>query len=167
MSVHYLPVAKIVGAHGVKGHVKIRSFTAKALDFLSYGPLYTSNSQTLACHVVRFAPNGVIIASIEGVTTRTQAEALIGQELHVPREAMPALEEGEYYYNELIGLAVVDAQGQALGRVRFVGNFGGGDFLEIQLNAGKVGTIPFTQDAVPHVDQERGHITINPDFLLS
>jgi 16S rRNA processing protein RimM len=166
MSEPYLPVAKIVAAHGIKGQVKVRSFTASALDFLNYGPLYTSDHQPVGCRVVRFAPHGVIIAAIEGVTTRTQAEEFCGHELFVARAAMPTLEVGEYYHNDLVGMHVRDAQGQDVGVVRFVGNFGGGDFLEIRLTTGKVATIPFTDDAVPEVDVARSAITINLDFLL-
>jgi 16S rRNA processing protein RimM len=163
-----ISVAKIVGPHGIKGFVKIRSFTLKSLDFLAYGPLYIEGSETpIVCKIIRLAPKGEIIATIDGVLSRNDAETLKGKSLFVDRSAMPNLQEDEYYYSDLVGMRIVDLAGEELGTVRFVGDFGGGDFLEFKLSSNnKVATLPFNNDSVISVDINTKTITINPNFIL-
>jgi 16S rRNA processing protein RimM len=110
---------------------------------------------------------GAVLARIEGVTDRDQAEALKGTRLYVDRAALPALYEAEtYYHADLIGLAAEDREGRSLGRVVAVENFGAGDLLEIAEGPGGQGgkslLVPFTRAAVPVVDLEGGRLVVDP-----
>ena len=153
-------VGTITGAHGIKGEVKVRSFTEKPEDVAAYGPLYdeTGRRFTLA---VRSRAKGVVIAAIEGINDRDAAESLRGTNLYVPRAALPALEEGEFYYTDLVGLRAELADGTQLGTVIGVANFGAGDVIEIA-GAKKTLDLPFTGDVVREVDVAAGRIVVAP-----
>jgi 16S rRNA processing protein RimM len=116
---------------------------------------------------VRVTEKGVV-ARITGVTDRTQAEALRGTELFVERHLLPAAAEGEFYHADLIGLTAADPEGQTLGDVIAVQNFGGGDLLEIRLvDSGKTEFVAFTDDFVPTIDLARGIVTVVMDLPKS
>lgn len=146
-------VGRISAAHGIRGEVKIKSFTADPLDVAAYGPLETGDGRTLRIASARpgmFA----IVARLEGIDTRTAAETLRGQNLYVKRAALPPAEEGEYYHADLIGLVVAGPDGRRLGAVKGVYDFGAGDLLDVAPDAtpGKTVFVPFTDAMVPAVD---------------
>ncbi|MCB2109272.1 MAG: ribosome maturation factor RimM [Rhodobacteraceae bacterium] len=156
----------IVGAKGLRGEVRIKSFTADPAGLAAYGPVATEDgAQRFKLKVVGSA-KGVVIARIDGVKDRTAAEALKGLELFVERSALPDTGEGEYYHADLIGLAVekVDADGgvpERVGTVTQVMNFGGGDILDVALAAGGTEMVPFSADAIAEVDLDAGVIKVN------
>ena len=154
----------IAGAHGVRGLVKVKSFTETAEDLTAYGPLTDEAGARRFELTVTGRAKDALLARIEGVADRDQAQALKGTRLYVARDALPALDEEEtYYHADLIGLAAEDRDGRPLGRVRAVHNFGAGDLLE--LDGGPDGPsllLPFTQAAVPVVDLAGGRIVVEP-----
>jgi len=152
----------ITGAQGLKGEVVMKVFTGDPAAIGSYGPLRSEDgSVTVEVLSVRPVKSG-FAARLKGVGNRNQAEALKGVGLYVPREALGAAEEDEFFQADLIGLEV--RQGDvALGRVMAVQDFGAGDLLEIQLTSRK-GTVllPFTLEAVPEVDVDGGFVRVLP-----
>ncbi|TVQ54310.1 MAG: 16S rRNA processing protein RimM [Rhodobacteraceae bacterium] len=154
-------VAAIAGAFGVRGEARVKSFTADPLAFASYAPLETEDgARRFDVRVTRPVPGG-FAARLSGVLTREDAEALKGARLYAPRDRLPALPDDEFYHADLIGLAVFDAGGVALGAVRAVQNFGAGDFLEIG-GGPKPLLLPFTRAVVPTVDLSAGRIVADP-----
>jgi 16S rRNA processing protein RimM len=159
-------LGEIGGAQGLKGELRIRSYTEVPGDIASYGPLEDERGRHVEFKSLRVTPKGVI-ARIKGITTREQAEALNRTKLYVPRSRLPAREEEEWYHSDLIGLAAVDAQGEPLGTVIAVLNFGAGDLIEVRPAAGGENLIvPFTRDTVPEIDIETGRLVLVPLKLL-
>jgi len=156
-------VAEIGAAHGIAGEVRLRAFTTDPLAVTQFGPLQAEDGHEVTIAAVRPGKD-CLIARLAGVGDRTAAERLRNLKLYVPRERLPAIEEPEtYYHADLIGLAVVDAAGAALGRVSAVQNFGAGDLLEIKpVAGGPTMLLPFTEAAVPVVDVPGGRVVINP-----
>ncbi len=161
-------VGAIVGAFGVRGEVRLKSFCAEPAAIADYGPL-TGRSPEQRFEILSLRPiKGGFAARIRGIETREQAEALRGTPLHVPRERLPETGEEEYYHADLIGLEVVDPGGARLGRVVGVHDFGAGDLLEIAM-PGRRQTVlaPFTREVVPTVDLAAGRIVLDaPEGLL-
>ncbi|MCR5873793.1 ribosome maturation factor RimM [Phenylobacterium sp. J426] len=144
-------VGRVAGAFGVRGEVRITSFTAEASALLDYRDLKREDgAPALTLTSGRPAKGGLVVRAAE-VETREQAEALRGLKLFVPREALPAPDEDEFYITDLIGLAVVDPEGAPLGTIKNVHDFGAGDLLEVQPPQGASWYLPFTREAVPEV----------------
>ena len=153
----------IAGAHGVRGLVKIKSFTEDAADLTAYGPLGDETGGRRFEIAVTGQAKGLLVARIGGVADRDAAQALRGVRLYVDRAALPEPDEVEaFYHADLIGLAAEDPQGRPLGTVAAVENYGAGDYLEIERPEGEALLIPFTQAAVPLVDLEAGRIVVAP-----
>ena len=144
-------VGRVAGAFGVRGEVRITSFTAEPLALADYRDLRRQDgSPGLTLTSARLAKGGLVARARE-VETREQAEALRGLQLFIPRDALPAPDEDEFYVADLIGLAVQTAEGEALGRVKSVQDFGAGDLIEVQPEHGASWWLPFTREAVPQV----------------
>jgi len=149
------------GAHGVKGLVRLKSFTEEPAAVLSYKPLTDENDKEFALKF-KMATNTHMIVEIKGVKTREAAEALRGTKLYVTRAALPKLKKREFYESDIIGLTTRDKTGKECGKVIAIHNYGGGPFLEVQPVQGKAFMLPFNKECVPDVDPEAGHITIAP-----
>ncbi len=156
-------VGAIAGAFGVKGEARLKSFCAEPADIARYSPLSTEDgARTFTVRITRPVKGGFAVR-LGGVSTREQAEALRGVRLFAPREPLPALPDDEFYYSDLVGLAVVDTGGAAVGEVRAVAEYGAGDFLEIRVAAtGKPLLVPFTKEAAPTVDLAARRVVIDP-----
>ena len=158
-----LLVGEIGAAQGLKGEVRLRSYTQDPAEIAAYGPLQDEAGATLIeIEHVRVTPKAVI-ARVKGVTTREGAEALNGTKLYLPRAALPEGEEGAWYVADLIGLLAVDASGAPLGTVVGVHNFGASDIIEVApADGGETLLVPFTEAAVPEVDIENGRLVLIP-----
>jgi 16S rRNA processing protein RimM len=159
-------LGRIAAAHGIRGEVLIKSFTAAPASIGAYGPLSDKNgTRTFEIQSARATAKGVV-ARFAGVADRNAAEALRGVELYIARERLPAAAEGEFYYADLIGLAAVDGEGKPVGEIVAVHNFGAGDLIEVRLTgSGKTELVPFTDDAVPEVDlAARRAVVVIPEF---
>jgi len=153
-------VARIGAAHGVRGAVKLWTFTEDPLAVQTYGPLITKDgSRQFEVASAREA-KGHLVATLKGVATREEAERLNGIELYVARDKLPATDDDEYYHADLIGLAAVTAGGAPLGRVIAIHNFGAGDIIEIAPPHGPTLLLPFTNAVVPTVDLAAGRVVI-------
>jgi 16S rRNA processing protein RimM len=155
-------VARIGAAHGLRGEVRLNSFTADPMAVTQYGVLSNADGtrgfEIESCR----AAKGVLIARFKGVADRTTAEALCNVDLYVPRDRLPPPEAGEFYHADLIGLAAVDRNGVRIGTVKAVHNFGAGDLLEIApQGGGDTVMLAFTQATVPTVDIAGGRIVVD------
>ena len=149
-------------AVGLKGEVRLASFTEIPEAIADFAPLLTEDGRAFEITSIRAQTKG-LVARVKGITTREAAEKLKGLALYVPREALPEPEEGEYYHTDLIGLKAELISGEPLGEVIAVQNFGAGDLLEIQLASEKRTVfVPFTNDIVPEVDLAAGKLTVDP-----
>ena len=152
----------ILGAHGIKGDVKVKSFAAKPAAIADYGPLTdTKHKRSFELSIVG-AAKGVLIGRIAGITDRNAAEALKGVELFVDRERLPAPDDPEeYYLADLIGLAAFDGKGAKLGEIVSVDNYGAGDLLLVVPEGGEGFVVPFAKAFVPVVDVKGGRVVLD------
>lgn len=156
----------VIGAQGIQGEVKVKTFTGEPEAVGDYGPLRDATAaRTFQLKVLRLSKGDVVIARIKGVEDRNAAEALKGTELYVLRSALPQADEGEFYFADLVGLTAM-MSGQVLGSVTAVHNYGAGDMLEVKTDGGRSAMVPFTDDAVPVVDLAAGTVTVEPAFWL-
>ena len=153
-------VARIGAAHGVRGAVKLWTFTEDPLAVTAYGPLVTKDGARQFEVTSAREAKGHLVAMLEGIATREEAERLNGIELYVAREKLPDTDEDEYYHADLIGLAAVNAADEPLGRVIAIHNFGAGDIIEIAPPSGSTMLLPFTNAVVPSVDLASGRVVI-------
>lgn len=162
----FVCLAQVGAPHGIRGEVRLKSFTADPLALANYGPL-TDESGTKTVEIASLrAAKDVLIARLKGVTDRNAAEKLTNMRLFVPRERLPAIAEAETYYQaDLVGLQAADRSDVSLGRVIAVHNFGAGDVLEVTADAtGESVFLPFTADAIPVVDLAAGRLVVEqPD----
>jgi 16S rRNA processing protein RimM len=153
-------VARIGAAHGVRGAVKLWTFTEDPLAVKAYGPLVTKDGARQFEVTSAREAKGHLVATLKGIATREEAERLNGIELYVAREKLPETDVDEYYHADLIGLAAVNAAGDPLGRVIAIHNFGAGDIIEIAPPSGSTMLLPFTNAVVPTVDVAGGRVVI-------
>lgn len=166
MADRLLLVARVAGAFGVKGEIRITTFTEDPTAIGRYRNLLREDGASgLSLSAVR-PVKGAVIARAKGVDTRDQAEALRGVTLYVRRDDLPEPDEDEFYLADLIGLTVESASGEAMGKVKAVQDFGAGDLLEIQPPKGASWWLPFTREAVPEVSLAEGKIiAVKPDEI--
>jgi 16S rRNA processing protein RimM len=153
-------VARIGAAHGVRGAVKLWTFTEDPLAVQRYGPLSTKDGarQFEVAHAREAKDH--LVATLKGVATREDAERLNGIELYIARDKLPATDDDEYYHADLIGLAAVTPSDQPLGRVLAIHDFGAGTIIEIAPPQGPTMLLPFTNAVVPTVDLVGGRVVI-------
>ena len=152
-------LAAVAGAHGVKGEVRLKLFAESAESLARHDRLFVGG-QERGIQVTPVAKGA--IARIEGVVDRSAAEALRGALVEVERDALPPLEEGEYYHADLIGLTCFSEDGETIGSVVGVDNFGAGDLLDIEKVDGTRALIPF-RDPMSRIEDAR--IVLDPEFL--
>lgn len=171
----HVVVAEIGRAHGVRGEVRLKSWTADPASVRDYGPFVTADGRPLRLTSLRPAPGGeadMFIVQVEGVSDRSAAEALARQRLFVPRDRLPQLDdEDEFYLADLVGLAVENGEGRRVGDVIAVHDFGAGDVIEIRPVTGdgeKRGSVmvAFTRGFVPVVDIAGRRLVVTPDPFL-
>ena len=155
-------VGAVMGAFGVRGEVRLKSFCADPAAIENYSPLVTEAGESYELKLVRSVKSG-FGARLSGVQDKEAADALRGTKLFALRADLPSLPDDEYYHSDLIGLAVLDTGGAKLGKVTAVQEFGAGDILEV---AGKgmkePAMLPFTLANVPTVDLAAGKIIADP-----
>ncbi len=156
-------LGRILGAHGVKGDVRVESFCADPASLASYGPLVTGNDCRELDLGIRNSVGSSLVATIKGVDTREQAESLKDAFLFVERNRFPEPETEEYYVADLVGLKAVDTSMHELGTVVAVQNYGAGDMLEVEKPPStETILLPFTKDTVLSIDHCAGQIVIDP-----
>jgi 16S rRNA processing protein RimM len=160
-------LGQIGAAHGVRGEVRLRSFTVDPAAITRYGPLEAEDGRVFEIESLRPAKDH-FVARLSGVHDRDAASALANTKLYVARERLPETEDpDEFYHADLVGLAVVDPAGQSLGTVVAIHNFGAGDLIEMRPAAGgNTELIPFDETHVPTVDLPSGKIVVDPPHGL-
>jgi 16S rRNA processing protein RimM len=159
-------VGAIAGAHGVRGQVRIKSFTDDPAAVAAYGPVSDESGQRRFDLVVVGQTKGGVIVRIDGVVDRTAAEALRGLRLYVERTALPPTNPDEYYRVDLIGLAAELADGTPYGRITNVDDYGAGDILEIERPDGTTELLPFSDRVVPKVDMTARRVVVDPPVYV-
>jgi 16S rRNA processing protein RimM len=156
-------LGQIGAPHGVRGQVRLRSFTSDPEAIAAYGSLQTEDGRILHLKALRRAKD-YFVAAFAGIGDRDAAEQLANARLYVPRERLPQLVNAdEYYHADLIGLAAVDRERRRLGTVVAIHNFGAGDLIEVRLDeGGQTEMLPFDALHVPDVDVGAGRIVISP-----
>ena len=153
-------LAAVAGAHGVKGEVRLKLFSDSSAGLASQKTVYVGGVERRLLNVRDGGK--AAIARFESIGDRSAAEGLRGQLVEVDRSDLPPLEEGEYYHADLIGLACLDREGEPVGTVVAVDNFGAGDLLEVELPGGRRSLIPYREGIA---DLEDGRIVLDPEFL--
>jgi 16S rRNA processing protein RimM len=157
-------LGQIGAAHGVRGEVRLRSFTSDPAAIADYGPLQTEDGRVFEIETLRPAKDHFVVR-LSGIRDRDTASALANTKLYVPRERLPQTEEpDEFYHADLVGLAVIDLAGNKLGTVVAIHNFGAGDLIEVRTDTGGDNTelVPFDTTHVPAVDIAAGKIVVDP-----
>jgi 16S rRNA processing protein RimM len=154
-------IGQILGAHGVRGLVKLASFTDTPEDITAYGPVSDEAGKKSWSIELKGWNKTHFMANLSGITTREQAEALKGTKLYVPREKLPKAKANEYYYADLIGLEV-RVGGQAYGTVAGLANYGAGDILSIRKADGTSEMVIFHDQTVPEVNVAEGYLVLLP-----
>ena len=145
-------IAAVIGAHGLKGEVKLKLFTDQ---LMRYPTLHARDGRAFTLNAARGE-----VASFAEVADRSAAEALKGLELFVDREALPATEEGEFYHADLIGLVAMDEADREIGTIKAIHNYGAGDVIEISRGPDDTVMLPFARDFVPVVDIASGRVIV-------
>jgi 16S rRNA processing protein RimM len=153
-------LAAVAGAHGIKGEVRLKLFAASADSLKQARRLFVGGAERKLASLN--AAGKLPVARFEGVSDRSAAEALRGSLIEVDRADLPALDDGEYYFADLVGLACVDGEGKTVGIVASVENFGAGDLLEVELPDGRKSLIPYRPGIA---DLEGDRIVLDPEFL--
>jgi len=156
-----ITLAAVAGAHGIRGEVRLKLF-GDGVDSVARHAAFDAGGRMLTLRDVRDDGKGGAIARFVEITDRTAAEGLRGTVLTVPRDALPPLAPGEFYHADVVGLAVVDTAGVAVGTVIAVENFGAGDILEIGKPDGRTFMVPLIPAAVPEIGD---HVVVDAAFV--
>ncbi|MEZ5893808.1 MAG: ribosome maturation factor RimM [Parvularculaceae bacterium] len=151
------------GAHGVKGHAKIKTFTEAPDGVAAYGPVESEDgARRFTLKIEKIMGPDIALASAPEIKSREDAETLKGVRLYVDRGALPEPDEDDFYLDDLVGLAAFDETGAPAGAVAAVYNFGAGDMIELKDIPGVKGVrlVPFTKEAVPGIDVADGRLTV-------
>ena len=159
-------VGAIGAAQGIKGEVRIKSYTGRPTAIADYGALFGADGRSFKILSLRPLKDDMVVARIEGVADRDAAAALTNTRLYVDRASLPPPDDDEFYQADLIGLEARTPDGDVLGRVASVENYGAGDLLEIVPAAGDATLlVPFTRTFVPVIDFAQGHLVVEPGAL--
>ena len=157
-----IQVARVAGAFGVRGEVRITTFTEDPMSLAAFKALLRQDGSPALTLTSARPVKGGVVARAKEIATREQAEAARGLTLFIPRDALPAPDEDEFYLTDLIGAAVEMPDGEPLGEVKSVQDFGAGDLLEVQPASGPSWWLPFTRDNVPEVKLAEGRLIAVP-----
>ncbi len=161
-------LGRITGVHGLKGEVKIITYTGQPEDIAAYGALTGANGERhFHISAIRSVKGATVIAILDGISDRDEAEKLRGTDLYVSRTALPPPEgDDEYYHSDLIGLKAISPDGETIGKIIGVHNFGAGDLLEVRFEGkGQAQLIPFENAHVPRIDLDaRQAVVLRPVY---
>ena len=153
-------MAAVIGAHGLKGEVKVKAFTS-ALDALNaYGPLHAKDGRRFTIEALRPIADDEAVVAFAEIKDRNASEALKGTQLFVARDKLPKADDDEFYHADLIGIEAFDSEGHRIGQVQSVQNYGAGDVLVIAAAEGEEILLAFTKSNVPEIDLANARIVV-------
>ncbi len=167
MSKNLICIGKITSAHGIKGQVKVASFTDNSQDIAIYNnPVFKDNSSIEL--KITSSKGNVLIAWVNDIANRNDAEKLRGKEIFVDRLDFPETESEEFYHIDIIGLEVRSNSGKKLGVVKAMHNFGAGDIIDIILDKTKKREMyQFNDKTIPEVNIDGGYVVlVLPDEIV-
>ncbi len=166
-AVHPILIGEIVAAHGIKGQVRVKTYTGKPEAIGGYSAITDEAGAPVSLKVTS-TKNTIAIVTLRGITDRNAAEKLVGKKLYTARAALPETQAGEFYHADLKGLEVRDISGTVLGKIKNMHDFGAGAIMEITLAAsGKFEMLPYNPNVVREVNIPGGYIVIEmPEFIL-
>jgi 16S rRNA processing protein RimM len=150
----------VIGAQGLKGEVKVKTFTEAPQTLGAYGTLHAKDGRAFTVETLRAHKPDEAVARFREIADRAAAESLKGTELFVSRDALPAPDAEEFYHTDLVGLRAEDTEGRAIGAVRAIHNFGAGTVIEIVRDDGDEVFLPFTREVAREIDLANGRIVI-------
>lgn len=153
-------VGRFVGAHGVRGLVKLRSFTEDPDSIFAYAPLTEEKGDRVFTIAKKSVAGDLFLVSVEGINTKESADQLRGDGLYIPRSLLPPPREGEYYEADIVGLKAIDQTGKEYGKILGLFDYGAGPFLEIGTEKKDSFMLPFTSVFVPSIDVDAGKAVI-------
>lgn len=159
-------LGEITAPHGVRGAVRIRSFTQDPASIFNYPELFDKKGKIYKLKYFATKQNNVFVVTLDGIKTCNEAEALRSTKLYIYRDQLPETNEDEFYYEDLIGLVVMTTDNEEIGTVNSIINHGAGDILEIRTSTNAFLTLPFLKESVPTVNVKDGKIIINKDYLM-
>ena len=151
----------VTGVQGLKGDVRVKTFTEAPEKLGEYGTLRTPDGRRLEVASLRASRRDGAVVRFKGVDDRQSAECLVDAKLLVERTALPQTAPEEFYHADLIGLRVQDSEGRQIGEIRAIHNFGAGDVIELERLGGGTLLLPFTHDFVPKIDFANGCVTVS------
>lgn len=151
-------LAKVVATKGLKGELKLKSFTEDPLSIVDYDVFNDKGIEFIISSA--YLHKGVVVVKIEGFETIEQAEKLVGTSFYINREDMPDLEDETFYYVDLIGLDALNFSDEKIGKISAVHNYGAGDFLEIKKEDDSTILIMFTKENVPDIEIKKGYVRV-------
>jgi len=156
-------VGRFGAVHGVRGEIRVKSFTEDPMAIAGYrGLTDAAGSRNFAIRKARHVKDDMLVAQVQGIDDRDAAGTIVNVDIYVPRANLPPPDEDEFYFTDLIGLAASLESGERFGTVRAVENFGAGDVLTIETPDGGMVLLPFTKKVVPKVDIAGRAITVEP-----
>ncbi len=153
-------LAAVIGAQGLKGELRVKTFTEHPEALARYRGLHTLDGRNFTVTAARATKPDEAVLALAEVTDRTAAESLKGTELYVARDALPATDNDEFYHADLIGLRAEDVEDRVLGHVKAVHNYGAGDVIELELPGGDTVLLAFTKETVPSIEIDKGRIVV-------
>lgn len=161
MMIDKICIGAIMGGHGVHGAVKIKTFCEEPLNIAAYGPLTSEDGRQFILKGTKLSKSPIVIAKLDDVKNREQADALKGTKLYVCRTVLPPTQEDEFYHTDLIGMSVKDNTGTIIGKVSAVFDHGAGAIIEITDKSDKTDLVQFTKEFVPTINLEEKYLVIN------
>ena len=152
--------AAILGAHGLKGEVRVKTFTERPEALGAYGPLHAKDGRSFTLAALHAGKDGEAVAAFEEIADRDAAERLKGVELFIKRSVLPPAEPEAFYHADLVGLDAEDSLGRRLGKVAAIHNYGASDVLVIARDDGDEVLIAFTRENVPEIDVKSGRLVV-------
>ncbi len=151
----------IIGAQGLGGEVRVKTFTETPERLGAYGPLRTAAGRRLEIDAMRHTKGDTIVVRFKGVSDRSAAEVLADSKLFISRDALPATKSDEFYHADLVGLRAQDHEGRVIGEISAIHNFGAGDVMEIRHGDGSSLILPFTKDFVPQIHLADKYVVVS------
>ncbi len=153
-------VARVTSAHGIRGLVKVQSFTSIPEDFANYSPLFDENGKEVDIKISGEA-KGMFLAQVNGITTRNDAEDIKGLSIYANRDSLGDLEDGEFFLNDIVDLDIADSEGKIYGTVEKVVNYGSCDLLQVKSKSNKTFLVPMIEEHVELIDFDNNKVIVH------